>query len=92
MPVWVKKGSLALPKDQQTPIIMVGPGTGIAVFRSYIQHYKGPMVLLFGCRDRQKDFYYSQEWPKHQNLTVITAFSREEGQDKQYVQHKIKEE
>jgi sulfite reductase alpha subunit-like flavoprotein len=37
VPVWLKKGTMTLPKDAQTPLIMVGPGTGVAAFRSFIQ-------------------------------------------------------
>lgn len=37
MPLWVKKGSLKFPKERDTPVIMVGPGTGVAPFRSAIQ-------------------------------------------------------
>lgn len=37
MPLWVKKGTLKFPEDKQTPVIMVGPGTGVAPFRSAVQ-------------------------------------------------------
>lgn len=37
MPLWVKKGSLTFPKESDTPVIMVGPGTGVAPFRSALQ-------------------------------------------------------
>ena len=37
MPVWVKKGTLSFPKSPDTPVIMVGPGTGVAAFRGYIE-------------------------------------------------------
>lgn len=37
VPLWVKKGTLKFPKDMDTPVIMVGPGTGVAPFRSAIQ-------------------------------------------------------
>lgn len=37
MPLWVKKGSLKFPKEKDTPVIMVGPGTGVAPFRSALQ-------------------------------------------------------
>lgn len=53
IPVWLKSGSFTFPPNQSTPIIMVGPGTGIAAFRSFIQHYqntKTQLVLFFGCR------------------------------------------
>ena len=37
VPLWVKKGSLRFPKEKDTPVIMVGPGTGVAPFRSALQ-------------------------------------------------------
>lgn len=37
VPLWVKKGSLKFPSDKETPVIMVGPGTGVAPFRSVLQ-------------------------------------------------------
>ena len=40
IPIWIKKGSFSLPQDKNYPLIMVGPGTGIAAFRSFIHHYK----------------------------------------------------
>ena len=61
IPIWLKKGSFRFPKDDTSPIIMVGPGTGIAVFRSFIQKYGNSgrkLVLLFGCRNKTSDYYY----------------------------------
>ena len=49
VPCWLKKGTMTLPKKGE-PIIMVGPGTGVAAFRSFIQSYQGKKVLIFGCR------------------------------------------
>ena len=57
---------------------MVGPGTGIAAFRSIIQADRTrPMVLVFGCRGREIDYYYKEEWKKYDNLKVFEAFSRD---------------
>ena len=55
------------------------------------------MVLLFGCRSQEDDFYYADEWDTMRsqgaNLTVISAFSRENPTEgKTYVQHKIREQ
>ena len=90
MPVWLKKGTMTLPSDPSTPIIMVGPGTGVAAFRAFIQHLgvkditgtsvktRPQLVLIFGCRSKESDFYYSEEWKQYKNLKVITAFSRDQ--------------
>lgn len=87
---------MTLPVDSKTPLIMVGPGTGVAAFISFVQHLnrtETPMVLIFGCRDETKDYYYQELLATIPNLTVITAFSRSkgEGEGKQYVQHAIRE-
>ncbi|XP_055087384.1 NADPH-dependent diflavin oxidoreductase 1 [Periophthalmus magnuspinnatus] len=97
VPLWVKKGTLKFPKDQDTPVIMVGPGTGVAPFRSAIQERtaegKEANVLFFGCRSKSKDFYFKAEWEekiKAGHLTLFTAFSRDQ-ENKVYVQHRIRE-
>ena len=69
VPIWVKPGTLRFPKDPKTPVVMVGPGTGVAPFRAYAwqQHAMATgrrMVLFFGCRGRHKDFYFKDEWSK----------------------------
>ncbi|XP_020781782.1 NADPH-dependent diflavin oxidoreductase 1 [Boleophthalmus pectinirostris] len=97
VPLWVKKGTLKFPKDQDTPVIMVGPGTGVAPFRSAVQERtaegKTANVLFFGCRSKSKDFYFKTEWEEKiqaGHLTLFTAFSRDQ-EDKVYVQHRISE-
>ena len=100
VPVWLKKGTMTLPppaEGKQTPLIMVGPGTGIAAFRSFIHKLASSessapqMVLIFGCRSESADYYYKDEWANIPNLKVITAFSRDqEDGSKQYVQHAIR--
>lgn len=97
VPLWVKRGTLKFPKDNDTPVIMVGPGTGVAPFRSAIQERsaegKTGNVLFFGCRSESKDFYFSSEWDeriKAGHLTLFTAFSRDQ-EEKIYVQHRISE-
>jgi len=78
---------------------MVGPGTGMAPFRSIIQEElakdsKRPLYLVFGNRNKANDFYFHQEWTKiqefHENFKIFTAFSRDQ-EDKYYVQHVIKD-
>ena len=63
VPLWLKQGTLKFAEDR--PLIFVGPGTGVAAFRSAIyslKKTKHPIVLLFGCRSEQDDFYYAAEW------------------------------
>ncbi|KAK2818792.1 hypothetical protein Q5P01_024353 [Channa striata] len=85
VPLWLKKGSLKFPKEEDTPVIMVGPGTGVAPFRSALQQRiaegKTANVLIFGCRSESKDFYFRSEWEemiKAEQLTLFTAFSRDQ--------------
>src|SRR5207248_1302072 len=66
-----------LPEDPGTPIIMVGPGTGVAPFRAYIQERKatgakGRNWLFFGEQTRAKDFLYEQELMAMQADGVLT--------------------
>jgi len=59
VPLWLKKGTMTFPADR--PLIFVGPGTGVASFRSAIQYLRNSgetMVLIFGCRDQNSDYYY----------------------------------
>lgn len=87
---------MTLPQDNQTPVIMVGPGTGVAAFRSFIHTLstsdsKPQMVLIFGCRSETSDYYYKDEWASVDDLKVMAAFSRDNADgSKQYVQHVIK--
>uniref|UniRef100_A0A3Q3X0Y2 NADPH-dependent diflavin oxidoreductase 1 n=1 Tax=Mola mola TaxID=94237 RepID=A0A3Q3X0Y2_MOLML len=97
VPLWVKKGTLKFPVEKDTPVIMVGPGTGVAPFRSAFQERiaqgKNANVLFFGCRSETKDFFFSSEWEegvKAAQLTLFTAFSRDQ-EEKVYVQHRVRE-
>ncbi|NVE93273.1 bifunctional cytochrome P450/NADPH--P450 reductase [Altererythrobacter lutimaris] len=79
-----------LPDDPATPIIMVGPGTGIAPFRGFLQQRAilkeqgkdlGDAMLFFGCRHRDHDFLYREELERYDRDGLVdlrTAFSREE--------------
>ncbi|KAL2100070.1 hypothetical protein ACEWY4_004464 [Coilia grayii] len=98
VPLWVKKGSMKFPRDPDSPVIMVGPGTGVAPFRSVLQERisqgRTANVLFFGCRSESKDFYCRSEWEemvKAEQLILFTAFSRDQ-EDKIYVQHRVKEQ
>uniref|UniRef100_A0A286XJL1 NADPH-dependent diflavin oxidoreductase 1 n=1 Tax=Cavia porcellus TaxID=10141 RepID=A0A286XJL1_CAVPO len=97
VPLWVRPGSLAFPESPDIPVIMVGPGTGVAPFRAAIQERVAQgqtrNFLFFGCRWRDQDFYWKAEWQdleKRGCLTLVTAFSREQEQ-KVYVQHRLQE-
>ncbi|ODS10108.1 assimilatory sulfite reductase (NADPH) flavoprotein subunit [Vibrio scophthalmi] len=88
-----------LPQDDNTPVIMIGPGTGIAPFRSFIQERdnrdaEGKNWLFFGDRTFTQDFLYQVEWQKYLKSGVLSqldvAFSRDQ-QDKVYVQHRLLE-
>jgi sulfite reductase alpha subunit-like flavoprotein len=72
VPIWVKPGTIRLPKDPETPIIMVGPGTGCAVFRAFIEYRKwllhhgikvGKTCFFFGCRSQQNDYLHKYGYP-----------------------------
>ncbi|KAI6230787.1 NADPH-dependent diflavin oxidoreductase 1 [Aphelenchoides fujianensis] len=77
--------------------IVIGPGTGIAPFRSLAHELdarqsSGSSLVFFGCRSSQSDFYFSQEWPTLSTSSVFPAFSRPTGDEqKAYVQDKIRE-
>lgn len=88
-----------LPQDDSTPVIMIGPGTGIAPFRSFIQEREardaeGKNWLFFGDRTFTQDFLYQVEWQKYLKSRILTkmdvAFSRDQA-EKVYVQDRILE-
>ncbi|UON49362.1 assimilatory sulfite reductase (NADPH) flavoprotein subunit [Vibrio furnissii] len=89
-----------LPQDDATPVIMIGPGTGIAPFRSFIQERdnrgaEGKSWLFFGDRTFTQDFLYQVEWQKYLKSGALTrldiAFSRDQ-HEKVYVQHRVLEQ
>ncbi|XP_045739548.2 NADPH-dependent diflavin oxidoreductase 1 isoform X1 [Mirounga angustirostris] len=97
VPLWVRPGGLTFPQTPGTPVIMVGPGTGVAPFRAAVQERvaqgQSGNVLFFGCRLRDQDFYWEAEWMELEGrgcLTLFTAFSREQ-ERKVYVQHRLRE-
>ena len=96
--VYVQKAhAFGLPADPSVPIIMVGPGTGVAPFRAFVQERRatnaaGRSWLFFGDRQFTHDFLYQLEWQdalKDGSLTRMdVAFSRDTP-EKLYVQHKM---
>jgi sulfite reductase (NADPH) flavoprotein alpha-component len=87
-----------LPEDIKTPIIMIGPGTGLAPFRSFLQQraFVDPSSqnwLFFGERNQSLDFYYEDELKtleEQKTLKLSLAFSRDQ-HEKIYVQDKLLE-
>ncbi|WP_166240166.1 assimilatory sulfite reductase (NADPH) flavoprotein subunit [Paenibacillus turpanensis] len=86
-----------LPEDPSTPVILVGPGTGIAPFRAFMQEREeigasGPAWLFFGDQHFVTDFLYQTEWQRWIKDGVLTrmdvAFSRDT-EEKVYVQHRM---
>ncbi|KAJ4252749.1 hypothetical protein NW762_010655 [Fusarium torreyae] len=104
LPIEIKKSKFRLPKELSTPVIMIGPGTGVAPFRGFTReraqqvkagYEVGRMMLFYGSRRRNEDFLYQDEWialkkDLGDNFQLVTAFSRESA-EKVYVQHRLLE-
>ena len=100
MLVYVQKAhNFCLPANGETPIIMVGPGTGVAPFRAFLHERlatgaTGPAWLFFGHQREAHDFFYRDEWEmlaqKGTLTRLSTAWSRD-GAGKVYVQQRIRE-
>lgn len=101
---FLRESSFKAPKDPSTPLIMFGPGTGIAPMRALLQDRLellkrgvdiGPSILFFGCCKRDVDFIYKDELQDFLDAGALTelhlAFSREQKR-KVYVQHKMREQ
>lgn len=97
------RAGFRLPEDPQTPVIMVGPGTGLAPFRAFLQERAarkaagaelGPAMLFFGCRHPDHDFIYRKELEKMAGDGLVdlhVAFSRHGG-ERVYVQDLIRQQ
>ena len=88
-----------LPEDSDAPIIMVGPGTGVAPFRAFLQERavigaRGKTWLFFGAQHEKSDFYYKEDFEKFMADGILTridtAFSRDQAY-KIYVQDRMTE-
>jgi sulfite reductase (NADPH) flavoprotein alpha-component len=96
----VQASHFRLPADPATPVIMIGPGTGIAPFRAFLQHRaamgaKGRSWLFFGDQHAATDFLFGPEIEAWQRAGILSrlslAWSRD-GARKVYVQHRMAEE
>lgn len=100
VPVYVRPNkNFRLPGDPQTPVIMIGPGTGVAPFRAFLQEreeqgIEGGSWLFFGNPHHRTDFLYQTEWQRWLKDGVLermdVAFSRD-GEEKVYVQDRLRE-
>ncbi len=100
VPVYLERNEhFRLPADGDTPIIMIGAGTGIAPYRAFVEQRRelgqsGDNWLVFGDRNRSTDFLYQLEWLRYRKDGTLkyldVAFSRDQ-QQKVYVQHRILE-
>ncbi|KAG6963944.1 hypothetical protein JG688_00007922 [Phytophthora aleatoria] len=97
--IFMRASTFRLPKNPLTPILLIGPGTGIAPMRAFLHERAkqqedgvtvGKSIMYFGCRRRDEDFIYKDELASFQERGVLTelhlAFSREQ-ESKVYVQH-----
>ncbi|QCI18391.1 assimilatory sulfite reductase (NADPH) flavoprotein subunit [Buchnera aphidicola (Aphis nasturtii)] len=94
-----QNNNFRLPQDTRAPIIMIGSGTGIAPYRSFIQqrdndNATGKNWIFFGNPNFTEDFLYQIEWQKYLNKGLLTkmtlAWSRDQ-EKKIYIQDKIRE-
>jgi len=103
VPVFIRKSQFRLPNKTETPVIMIGPGTGLAPFRGFIQERDlcrqegkivGDTILYFGCRKRTEDYIYENElenYAKNGTLKLRLAFSRDQP-EKIYVTNLLRED
>ena len=95
----VQASHFRLPDRAETPVIMVGPGTGIAPFRAFLQHRaalgrKGRTWLFFGDRHAATDFLFRDEleaWQADDTLERLSLAWSRDGKAKDYVQHRMAE-
>jgi sulfite reductase (NADPH) flavoprotein alpha-component len=99
VPVFPNTSKFRLPGDGNTPVIMVGPGTGVAPFRAFLQERrangaKGKNWLFFGSQHEHCNYFYREEFEELKRDGLLTrldcAWSRDQA-GKSYVQHKMLE-
>ena len=98
VPIFIESNpNFRLPKNDETPIVMIGAGTGIAPYRAFVQHRemsenRGKSWLFFGNRNFETEFLYQTEWQNFLKTGALTkmnvAFSRDSSK-KEYVQHRL---
>lgn len=97
IPIYVQSAhAFSLPSEETAPIIMIGPGTGVAPFRAFLQErvalgHTGKNWLFFGERHSKTDYFYEEFWTplvQQNKLRLDLAFSRDQA-EKIYVQHKL---
>lgn len=104
--IFIRPSTFRLPSSVTTPIVMIGPGTGIAPMRALIQEREYQYnqlneqekiqmsnVLYFGCKNRSEDYIYSDELEKYEKSGILTKLHlafSRECSEKVYVQHLLK--
>lgn len=105
VPLYLRTSQFRLPQDFSKPVVMVGPGTGLAPFRGFLQERAelakagcalGKAVLFFGCRSERHDYIYREELEGAVASGAVNAlhvaFSRDQEGRKVYVQHLLREQ
>ncbi|KXH38912.1 NADP/FAD dependent oxidoreductase [Colletotrichum simmondsii] len=101
----IRRSKFKLPMLSSHPLVMVAAGTGLAPFRAFIMERLrlqsvgkdiGQMILFFGCQRPDDDYIYKEELEQMEKdlggkLKIVTAFSRQEGAKKIYVQDRVRE-
>ncbi|MFD0588996.1 assimilatory sulfite reductase (NADPH) flavoprotein subunit [Paenibacillus sp. GCM10027627] len=98
LPIFIQQNpNFKLPANPETPVIMIGPGTGVAPFRAFLEEREelgseGKTWLFYGDRHYVTDFLYQTDWQRMHKDGVLTklnvAFSRD-SKEKDYVQHHL---
>ncbi|KAG0142232.1 hypothetical protein CROQUDRAFT_109973 [Cronartium quercuum f. sp. fusiforme G11] len=81
VPIHIRRSNMRLPTSPHIPVVMIGPGTGVAPFRSFVQERVASarkvkergsglsewanIVLFYGCRKEEEDFLYREEWDQY---------------------------